>query len=416
MTRTASQFTLILLALSSVCVAQASEYPEDPVAAARELAARVVSAKSSTGRFSAAGSDRIAVYDFIRWVEDLAERYQSVTGLTLPDSRVPLIRVFFTEDMQASAGISSALRVENEVMTHSLTVVNYESGSVEELMASISGSLTATVMYAMRDSRSCDPGIWVMPSWLPDGIAQNLYAGQRKRNSGRMLSLWKEGRMMSLSDVTGDGQIEADPESARMARGLFAGWLLSFGKDAAMIRRVCAAVLKDGKADSSDVIGLLAAEGVSDPDEGWDIWLKRQDRMVYLPGGTAIKDLAWLKAQLLLYPADFGIRLSADLPEKLVCEDLIALKDVKGIRDVLASRFVEMQLRGAGNGDEFRGIVDAYCRFFDGVIKEKADWRLKGYLEEAEKKLRDFEIRTLGARLKAKGELESERDIDEKDE
>ena len=411
----ASQFILILLASYTICSAQTSG-DADGVAAAKELAARIVSARSSSGRFSSAGADRFAVYDFVRWIEDLAERYESVTGLELPRSRAPLIRVFFIEEEQAKPQILSASRIEDDVMTHSVTVLNYESGAVEQLMASMSQCLTEAILHSARRDRGSMVNALIVPVWLAEGIAQNLYAGQRKRNSEKMLAQWKEGRMIPLATLLGDDQADLDPESLRMARGLLVGWLLSFGKDAAMLGRVCDEALKDGRADSEDVIGLLMAEGVTDPGAGWDMWMLRQDRMVYLPGGTTMNDLAWLKAQLLIYPADFGIRLSEDLPEKLVCEDMIALKDVKGLRDILETRFVEMQLKGAGKGDEFRGIVDAYCRFFDGVIKEKADWRLKGYLTDAENRLRDFEIRTLSARLKAKGELESENYIDEKDE
>ena len=50
------------------------------------------------------------------------------------------------------------------------------------------------------------------------------------------------------------------------------------------------------------------------------------------------------------------------------------------------------------------------------VIDGKMNWRLRGYLKDAEKELRDFEIRTLGDYLREKSALERERKENEENE
>ncbi len=407
MTRSACQSLLVFLAGASVAASQSFSPRNDPVKTARQLVSSIVTAKSSSGRYMASGRDRIMVYDFVRWIEDLGERYVSATGLQLPKSRTPLVRIHFLEDAEPSQKMELGARIEEGVLTHSVSVLNYSAEDAEGLMEMVSFCLTSTVAWSMRNGQDEGQAIQV-PEWLTQGIAQNLYPGLRKRNSEKLLARWKSGKMVPFQDVLADDSGVSD-EVLRMTRGLFVGWMLSLGRDEALLEGACRSLARLGELDSEDVEELLAQAGVADPDYAWDVWMLRQGRTVYLPGGTSIKDLDWLKGQLLIYPADYGISVNSDLPDKITLVDLIRLKRNRDIREVLKARFVAMHLRAAGKSEDFRELVKAYCKFLGGVIDQKMDWRLRGYLEDAEKELRDFEIRTLGAQLREKSAIERDR-------
>lgn len=408
MTLRACQILVLLLAVLSKSLAESDVLPADAAQSARDLIESVVSAKTASGRFVVVGQDRISVYDFARWAEDLTIRFEHIAGVELPAENVPLIRVYFLEQKEAKPGLSLSHQLERGVLVQTMQVMNYESSMVESVLESISYCLTAKAVCEKRRKLGHDMTGVVVPKWLTDGIAQNMYAEMRKRNSETMLGKWQSGEMIPLQGLLQDSSPDASEESVRMGRGLLVGWLLSFGKDFDALGKTLDWLVKHGKVDSDDMGHLLETAGVADPDRGWDMWMLKQKRTVYLPGETPVSDLAWLKRQLLIYPEDFGIQLSDEMNRQLGPEDLIGLKKHEGVRAIVKSRFVELHLKAAGKGEAFRGVVEAYCNFLDGVARGKADWRLRRYLNAANEELRDFEVETLTLRIMDATEDEKE--------
>jgi hypothetical protein len=390
------------------CVwAEVAQPDSDSVLTPQEAAENIVTAKSASGRFLVVGQNRFDVHDLTRWVDDLAHRFVKVTGQELPKSRSPLIRVYVSRKKDTASAVTATSRLEHDVLSHSVFVVNYEAPIVELLMEQVTICLTLTVIEQAQREIAPRPRRTVVPNWLTQGIAQNLYPELRKRNSAAMLAKWTEGRMLPLKQITGDDATGIEVEELRMARGLLVGWLLSFGDDA-LLPRVFSETVQTGYASSDEIEALLEGVGVSDAGRGWDAWMLRQKRTVYLPGAVRIKDLVSLKRLLLIYPEDFGISLTDNGDAVLDVYDLIRHKKNKSVRKAAESRFVELQLKSAGSDESFKTVVSAYSKFFNGVAGKKADWRLKRYLEDAERKVREFETQTLSVHTESTDALEKE--------
>jgi len=370
----------------------------DQALAAREIAASVVTARTASGRFIVVGKDRFDVHDLSRWIEDLALRYLKITDQKLPQSSTPLIRVYVAREDGAPSAVTSASRRESKFLSHSISVVNYESTIVELLMEEVSRCLTLTILEHAQRKVEPRPARTVVPFWLTQGIAQNLYPELRKRNSETMLAKWLAGTMPPLSGLLSDDTTDVDPEELRKARGVLVGWFLSFGRDAAVLPHIFAETARTGSVTAEQVDGVLATAGVFDEGQAWDAWMLRQKRMVYLPGSTAIKDLLKLRRLLLIYPEDFDIQLPNEGSAGLDVHALMRHKKNEGVRQAAKSRFIELQLSAAGRDESFTKLAAAYGKFFMGVAEKKADWRLRGYLKDAEKMLRAFEIEILSVK------------------
>lgn len=392
---------LILFAFMAGAVLAADQDGQsdaDQALVAREIAASVVTARTASGRFIVVGKDRFDVHDLSRWIEDLALRYLKITDQKLPQASTPLIRVYVAREDGAPSAVTSASRRESDFLSHSISVVNYESTIVELLMEEVSRCLTLTILEQAQRKGESRPARTVVPFWLTQGIAQNLYPELRKRNSEAMLAKWHAGTMLSLNQLLSDGLTDVGPEELRMARGLLVGWLLSFGRDAAVLPRIFAETARTGAVTADQVDGVLVTAGVSNAGQAWDVWMLRQKRMVYLPGSTAVKDLLKLRRLLLIYPEDFDISLPDEGAAGLDVRALMRHKKNEGVRQAAKSRFIELQLSAAGRDESFAKLVAAYGKFFMGVAEKKADWRLRGYLKDAEKMLRAFEIEILSVK------------------
>lgn len=379
----------MFLALSQVC-AFAADPENDPVAAARQMVAETSSVRSPSGRFLVVAQDRMQAYDFVRWAEDLAVRLERLTGAELPSGMEPVLKAFFLEDETDQQSVSIAPATGG----YTVHLTNYSSNLVESAMEAV--SWCCMQMAAERRYGRLAEGV-AFPGWLSQGIAQNLYAEIRKRNSEYILEKWRSGMMPSLQEIMGVGVSVPRSEDLRMARGVFVAWLISFGRDKGFLNKVSEKAVAKSDFGSGDLLDVLSAAGIKDLDQAWDAWMLRQKRTIFLPGDTTVDDLVWLRRQLLIYPDDFDKGFKSNTLPVLGLEDLLEFKSEEWVHKAAGAHLFEMQLKSAGRSDEIRDVVSALALYLEGVLSEEADWRLKRRLKTARVKFQQLEDKIMNA-------------------
>jgi len=251
------------------------------------------------------------------------------------------------------------------------------------------------VVWETAEKAGVRPG--PLPAWLWRGLAGNLDAGLRARNSEMVLARWQRGQVISPAELLGNGTGArpavgtAEEADHRAACGLWVKWLLSLPNGRRLFSDLLRHVGEGGTATPDWLIlRLPGCASSADLDEQWDKWILRQRRVVYRPGEVTRQVVDQLRGELLLYPGQSGIPLNCGSPERIELHELIDRRGSPWIPAFVRGKCASLRVLAIGRGEEFGAVVESYCRFLTGLPGRSSKKRLTQLLQKARRDLREL--------------------------
>jgi hypothetical protein len=344
--------------------------------------------KSHTGRFFVFGSDSLLKLTLLRWAEEVTGRLERLLGFKLSfDNRK--VRIVVREEPDIDSGFLGAhWSVVGSTVFQQLTISNYEMIDRETADEALCRLL---LRGHVREQKSAQARPSRPPAWLSVGLAQNLYAGVRARNSRLVLDQWQSGRLPTVPAFLG----RDEPGTGAVYRatcGLFAGWLMSAPGKAERFEKIFD-TLAGGEAITTQWLtaNMPGCNTVMDLDEEWDRWILRQKRIVYEPGTVFLEQVQQLKAELLLYPGFSDIPLMGDLERPITFRELIPERGKPWLVGFVKPKAARLRVLGVGRDKAFGDVIEAYCRFLEALPETGKAGSLEKLLNEAERSLRQLE-------------------------
>lgn len=238
----------------------------------------------------------------------------------------------------------------------------------------------------VRDERSAP-----YPAWFGAGVARLLDPARRQEDAESVLERWCRAELpevLVLADAFSP-YASADPALAAQ----LVAWLLDGperGAQFAALRRLLVQGQPWDAALLADVAGCQPEPGAA--DACWDAWLLARRWAVLTPGVSAPGLVRRTRAQLPVRPAVLGSHLATfETLDPIEPEDLLDLRAASWLGTAVAGKLGLLQRLGAGRGDAYRAMTEAYSRFFLGLLRGSSRRRLEQILQEADAALRALE-------------------------
>jgi len=386
--------------------------------------------RSVDGRFAVLGPDNVVNLELMNWAREVAEKLERLVGIKMPFQNRVLRIVTVREAPFDVGGVDSGRRIEGSEVVQRLAIRNYGCVDREEAEVALCRLLLDGYVFSARsldvegetpdekrpDVTGDDGKQLGAPLWLAQGAFQNLYAGVRSRNNRIAVSRWQEGQLPSpvvllrsaaKTSPSGEKPEQSAHDAAvsngravcedKVLHGMLVAWLVSRADKArcfgAIFRRLGAGRELTAEWFATEVLGGGSA---GDIGEQWDVWILRRRRVIFQPGTVDLDTVNRLKAELLLYPGDFGIPLMGNPGEALGFRDLIDHCEAEWIPGFCRRKAASLRLLGIGRGKEFGKVVELYCRFLDLLGRRSGKRFLTRCIEKAEAGLGEF-VETLRA-------------------
>lgn len=330
--------------------------------------------RGKDGRFVVVGPDNLQNLDLLRWAEDVTDRVERILGIPLPfdDREIRLVvrpaegcpRIEFGRD----AG--GPLRVQR------LLVFGY----AEIRQADAEEALCRTLLdgwLPAEGAHEYEPGTSV-PAWLATGLARNLYPDVRHEDRSLAIALWQRGQLPRLDEVL----VNTEPamEGVAAASALALAWLLDVPDGALRLREGLVGVERMDAGWFAEALGLKDRSALV---LHWDEWVLRQRRTISKPGATDEWVLGQLGVELLLYAGHSGIPAQNGSYERVGLQELIARRREPWVREFARNKAARLRFLAVGRGEDLRAVVEAYCRFFEGLTGRARRRDLLRMLKEA---------------------------------
>lgn len=365
-----------------------------PPAPATKTEATTATMRSSSGRFLVAGTNRVEVFDFVNWMEEIATELERKAGLNIPYGQGEIQAMITQSENSETGTVSFVKRHDGVGLVYTMRITNYDKADMEDILESVTMMYLRSLLEDRARKREGGSRIEVKaPEWLAQGLAQNLYPELKARNSDVTLAEWRKGKLKPISKYL-DGEEEGvkRDDMRRSVRGLFVGMMFAQPGQEALFEKCFARIAEGGTVDAAWLApNFPGCETLSDMDARWDEWVLKQKTIVYLPGVTRPEDVKWLKEQLLISPAVFGSAEDGEREKLLTLADLAENDVSKQVRDSMRNKARGMRIMSAGRSESFRDVVGSYCRFLDAVADGSKEETRKRLLNEAEEQLQKFE-------------------------
>ena len=399
----------ILLAMSCMIAvprlrAQPGRAPGRPVA--ERIAAQSV-VRSSSRRFVVVGPDAQDNLDLAVWVERIAGDMERAVGMKQGPSPHRVLRIIAREpDAARKSSVSVSCRLVGNRYDLHLVVDDPRHAELGEILEGFCRlfmtGYVIDLVFARRDgaeSRAGGPngrrdagtrGPLPAPNWLSRGFAQNRTASLRASNAETVFRQWQAGAVPSLLQFL-QGQEEPNDEERSLHRamcGLLFRWL-QLQRERENVFSGMFGLLADGRPVlASDLCRLLPDCGTAmNLEERWDEWIYRQRRIVHDPGKPSQLAVDQLRAQVLLYPGDSGIPLTANLDRPIRFVDLVGIRDAEWVPTAAASKIASLRIIAVGRSRAFARVVELYCRFLSELQGRRRPKQLRELLRAAEEAL-----------------------------
>lgn len=372
-----------------------------------------VALRTPVGPFVVIGSDNFLNMRLMRWAEEITQKLGRTIGEKLPSERAEFRIVVHSPSPGSSiAGrISTGREFVEKKLVQRLIIHGYESVDNE----SLNEALCRLLLYdhvlerglRIRERKRQDQfseSHGAMPSpiplWLSQGLAQNLFPSLRARNSEIVFGLREKGNLPSpikFLRPESNPPAQKSDDSDNSVYGLFVGWILSLPNKQERLDAIFDR-LAAGMPVSPEwfVDSVSDSNSLEDFDDKWTKWILRQSRIVYQPGAMPPSAINRLKSELILSPGDPGVPFG--LFEEIAFHDLIAMIGPEWIPVFAKNKAAGLRLLAVGRAEEFRDVVESYCRFLEALGETRRKSRLEKLLRRAQDGLEDLESK---ARLEA---------------
>lgn len=268
-----------------------------------------------------------------------------------------------------------------------------EHGDLDAFRAAVVRALVREWMLAARPSDATAPSVRP-PAWLLDGLARHIGRRQRQADIEAVHDQWACGRLPPPGDL-----LAGEPAGAMLHPALPAvvcAWLLDHPGDTlgTLLRR-----LAGGEVWTSGLVAAcLRVRG--DPaglGEDWDAWQARAVCEVRQPGVTTPGVVRAFRAQVLIYPGDYGIAIP-DAWRGRTFDECLSLPPSTALRAAVTDKAVRLQLFAAGRDGTLQRVAGAYALFLEAWARGEPRDELRALLTRANEAMGQLEARA------AKGE------------
>ena len=368
------------------------------------------SLRNSTKRFAVVGTNKPVNLELIGWANDVAVKIERRIGIDLSRNQSRAIHIVVRGDNRSRLGrVMTTEQIVKAKPVHSLLIVHFDRVDIENLQEALCRVLLER--YIRSEDKGQQATSISVPSWLPLGMAQNLYPSQRRRNSRLVFDKWQQGQLMPLakflrSDISlsadhsgatsplvmaGD-QKDPSPFSAhhlhQAISGMLVGWISSLPEKTDCFEKIFTGLAAGRKLSPGWFAACIPeCDSITDLEAKWDNWVLLQKRKIYAPGVLTSRVIDQFKAELLLYPGNFGIPLSHSRYPGISLRDLIEKREAQWIPVFSASKSISLRLLAVGRGKEFSDVVESYCRYLDALGQRESKKVWKKLLNRAEKDL-----------------------------
>ncbi|MDP6490863.1 MAG: hypothetical protein QGG69_03705 [Kiritimatiellia bacterium] len=346
--------------------------------------------RTPSRRFVILGPETLDNMKAGRWAEAMTDRVESILSESLPFDRRE-IRIVIRPPTSVSTGTVTEAECGPLALTRKL-----EAGRLVQRMVVPRVDCLAADPVRMAFCRFLLEGFVTpvrmgaaapeVPRWLIVGVMRNLGREQRQTDAFAMVREWREGRVPPLADWLKRADLEWNEATDGPISALLLAWLVEASKGKDRMRRLSDHIAAETMLQADWLAAELVAEGasISDLEMGWDAWIMRQQRKVFLPGSTPPVVLRQLSGELLLYPGAFGIPLSSGIERGAGFDALIRQRKADWIDAFCLAKQVSLRALAVGRGAMVQGTVERYTAFLDALVRGKRTSRLERLLSEAE--------------------------------
>lgn len=363
--------------------------------------------KAAGGRFVLTGANPALVQAVARWAEETTDGLSRWTGYNFDFAHRVL-----TVSLEAAAPSGQPAivigqewdgrRLLQRICLRDVEKVDRESAEEALGFLLLQGDILLRQRAAGSLGQSSRPAE-IVPRWLVEGLVQNLDPARRARNAEQVLDRWVAGRFSTLRSwdllLAPSGFTDLPPypssedgEFRRAVAGVFTAWFFYHLRGRNPLETILEELVQN-RPVTVDWMVRQIRPGL-DADAEWDAWLLRQKRTVHLPGQATRTTLDQIRAAVLLFSPDSGMReLNRGGRIVVLPEDLIGERKDRALREACRAKAMELHLLAAGRGEEARAAAEAYARFFESVAEGSPPRRLRRRLAEADAALRALERR-----------------------
>jgi len=315
--------------------------------------------KSQSGRFMVVGTNRVDSLLLMRWLEEVSDRVERITGMKLPFENRE-VRVILRGE---NGPVEDFVFLEQGFVGKTLIQRFYLSGSDAAYDEDGRQGLCRLLLSGYVEQGARKP--LNVPPWLWVGVERNLSPRVRARNMTTVLNAWRRGRLATI-DWLLESSNQGKPWSELNAAlsGVFLKWISSLPGKKERFAAIFHRLAGDATVTQPWLLNQMSQPGETAAlDDLWDRWLLKQSKIVHEVGTVSSLVLDQLSSELLLYQGAYGIPLSANVGSPGVMGDLVALRDEPWIASFVRAKRRRLQLMSAGRGESFKKVVDRYCEF-----------------------------------------------------
>ncbi len=228
------------------------------------------------------------------------------------------------------------------------------------------------------------------PAWLLAGVARHVATGNRLADFDRVQTQWLRGRLPSLADI-----LAPEPPACLLhpaMQAVLAAWLLDRPGEplGALLRRLAA-----GTTWSPALVieALQEPKGLTGLCEEWDAWLIASMREIRQVGATTPGLVSAFRAQLQIYPGDYGLPFPEPWRGRSP-DECLSWPATPEVRQALRSKAMAIRIFSAGRDGALQRTAVAYAVFLDALAAGEAPGRARSLLAQAEAERKRLEERT----------------------
>ena len=350
-------------------------------------------AHGTSRRFRLQAPDSSQLVSLARWAEDVADRIESTTELTMSFDRSRVFQIVVLPSDDSTTGqVRKSQRFLDGRLVQQLIIKNFEQVDWQDVLEAHTSLLVNGYIVARQNRRQSQPP--EAPDWLTFGLAHYIDSQLRTR-SGRLLVRWQEqGEHTRFSEMLKWQTLPRGQSAQKSACCVALSWLLATPMSSNQLHRIFSH-LAAGESLSAQWMAteILAMESVDAMEDAWRQWTDKHRLPKADLGVLSSVLLNRLSARLTVRSGESGIPDDLE-PSKMSLKDLIAIKKSSWIPEFCTIKSMQLDVLSAGKPVEFRQVVDLYRDYLGALKRQRRDATLARLLSKATSALEKLQATT----------------------
>ena len=308
--------------------------------------------------------------------------------------------------------LSARVRLSNGNVCERIELPDPEAADLERLKRCVGMALYRSWLVSVGGGEAV---LERLPAWLAEGAVRRMDVETWPSDVDRVLLLWSRARLPTAQDLLAAENAAAAAEPALgavladylMNRKVSANTAPPAASDAAGVRNAAAAsvldaFIRDTSKEQPWTVEQVATlvtgrSDLSALDMDLDLWFAALGRKVLVPGLTTEGMLRRFRANLLIYPADYGKFFDQRKPW-MTFQELAASTDAE-MRKAVAAHVLKLQMAVVGRDSTLLALADAYSQFLRAVATGKKPKEVNVLLMNAEAQRKGLEEALKGGKM-----------------